>query len=936
MAAQPLQSIYPIQNFAPADYKAGIQNIDFAQNRDMGLFVANNLCVLSFNGKEWGRYNFKNGKKNRSLAFDAVKNRLYVGAQGEFGYFESDWNYVSLSKAIPEAHSDFDEVWDVYIMGSKVYFCTFQGIYFYDGSSIQVLGHPDGLKRSFVANGKLFAQTQQATLLEADGTTLSPAKGFETLNGIISGMIPYNQGYLLFYNSGQIEYRTPIATVQRYPALQQALRGTYVNHVLSLSDRRLAITTQAAGLFLFEPQKETIKQITVEAGLATNACLRSFQDYEGNLWVGMQNGIALVHINAPMRLVGKAIGLQGSGYEGYETDEGTYFTTSSGIYFLERGSNKSTFLAGTYGPAYGMERIAGRLYAGHHRGLFLLENGQARQVAATDGIWGVKPLRSNPNYAIGGSYFGLYLFRINPRKLLEPVQPIQGFNLSSRFFEEDREGQIWVSQYYKGLYQLSLSSDLRSVQAEPVDVDSLQLSQEQIALARVEGELYLPTSIGLFHLNPETGAIAKARQFTEDTSRTPVYLLEQDQKNNVHLLSDSRVGFYQKISEDNYQYQPSSLYQLRYHLNNDLLQASIHIDEGILFSANEGFVHYMPSAEDRPVIQQPIVTKQIYSVSKDQELYSLSPFATSPSATPKIEIGPGNKIIKFSIEAFQFSNLNNTRFRYMLEGFDERYSPWANTTSKEYTNLKPGNYTFWAQARSYHGKIITSQPVEVTVMPPFYLSRAAMIVYLLLGLAALLILFNLQRRRYLRKEQELEQQQQHKLRREQQKRTQIEAEKQQALNQLQKEKVQSELQHVNNLLAASTMNLVVKNEFIDSIKKELQTVQANGRWSEAKRALEEIVKEIDINLKLQEDWEQFEYHFDKVHGDFLSRLQQDFPDLSPNEQKLCTLLRLNLNTKEIANLLSISQRGVEVARYRLRKKLELEKGQNLSKFILEY
>ena len=182
----------------------------------------------------------------------------------------------------------------------------------------------------------------------------------------------------------------------------------------------------------------------------------------------------------------------------------------------------------------------------------------------------------------------------------------------------------------------------------------------------------------------------------------------------------------------------------------------------------------------------------------------------------------------------------------------------------------------------------------------------------------------------------MEQQQKQELKKEQQKLSQIEEEKQETLIRLKREKVDTELQHVSNLLAASTMNLVVKNEFIDSIKQELHNLRENGKWSEAKQTLEKIEKEIDTNLRLQEDWEQFEYHFDKVHGDFLSRLQHTYPDLSPNEQKLCTLLRLNLNTKEIANMLSISQRGVEVARYRLRKKLNLEKGQNLSKFILEY
>ena len=148
--------------------------------------------------------------------------------------------------------------------------------------------------------------------------------------------------------------------------------------------------------------------------------------------------------------------------------------------------------------------------------------------------------------------------------------------------------------------------------------------------------------------------------------------------------------------------------------------------------------------------------------------------------------------------------------------------------------------------------------------------------------------------------------------------------------------MQGELEHVNKLLAATTMNLVVKNEFIESIKEELKEVKQKGKTAETKLALEKVVKEIDISLRLRQDWEQFEYHFDKAHGDFLSRLRDEYPDLSPNEQKLCAFLRLNLNTKDIANLLSISLRGVEVARYRLRKKLALTKGQNLSKFILEY
>jgi len=160
--------------------------------------------------------------------------------------------------------------------------------------------------------------------------------------------------------------------------------------------------------------------------------------------------------------------------------------------------------------------------------------------------------------------------------------------------------------------------------------------------------------------------------------------------------------------------------------------------------------------------------------------------------------------------------------------------------------------------------------------------------------------------------------------------------KQQELVHLKEEKMKSELDHVNSLLAASTMNLVVKNEFMETVKEELKQVRQSGAIRKTNKVLEHLVKEIDTTLRVQEDWHQFEHHFNQVHGDFLNRIREQYTDLSPSEQKLCAFLRLNLNTKEIANLMGISSRGVEVARYRLRKKLDLTTGQNLSKFVLEY
>jgi len=259
---------YPIQSFTSVTYKAGIQNIAFAQNRNMTLFVANNLGVLSYNGNDWEVHSSKAGKKIRSLAFDEKSNRLYVGSQGEFGYFNADWRFVSLIEKIPTEARYFDEVWEVFLVNSKVYFCTIQGIYVYDGQSIHVIEQEGGFNRSFLVNGKLFTQSQQGNLFEIENQTLVPAaiQNKQTLASII----PQEEGNILFYNSGQIEWSTPFGISEKYEHLVNTLQGKFVNHVLQLSDTRLAITTQTSGVFLYDLQNQYLENITEQDGLPTN------------------------------------------------------------------------------------------------------------------------------------------------------------------------------------------------------------------------------------------------------------------------------------------------------------------------------------------------------------------------------------------------------------------------------------------------------------------------------------------------------------------------------------------------------------------------------------------------------------------------------------------------------------------------------------------
>ena len=156
------------------------------------------------------------------------------------------------------------------------------------------------------------------------------------------------------------------------------------------------------------------------------------------------------------------------------------------------------------------------------------------------------------------------------------------------------------------------------------------------------------------------------------------------------------------------------------------------------------------------------------------------------------------------------------------------------------------------------------------------------------------------------------------------------------ISQLQKEKLQAEIQFKNQELATTTMHLVQKGEFLLKLKEELNKILNATNEPKTKKDIRKTIKLLNANAELDKEWEQFAQYFDQVHEDFLRRLRDTYPQLTPKDQRLCTYLKMNLSTKEIAPLMNISVRGVEISRYRLRKKMELSTETNLNEFMMNF
>lgn len=151
---------------------------------------------------------------------------------------------------------------------------------------------------------------------------------------------------------------------------------------------------------------------------------------------------------------------------------------------------------------------------------------------------------------------------------------------------------------------------------------------------------------------------------------------------------------------------------------------------------------------------------------------------------------------------------------------------------------------------------------------------------------------------------------------------------------LEKSNLQKELDFRNKELATSVMYQLKKNNFIATISKKLKEINISLSASQ-KTHIVQIVKELEANMS-QESWEEFEYRFNSVHNDFYENLLHDFPNLTPNELKLCAFLKLNMTSKDISTITYTSPQSITVARHRLRTKLGLSRDANLINFLSKY
>lgn len=939
-----------VKNFQTVEYKAGIQNWDIAQDQRGLLYIANNFGLLEYDGYQWHTYGVKSGTKVRSVAIDK-RGRIYVGCQGDFGYFFPDRRgqlvYTSLADSLESRYRNFDEAWSIYIDSDRVYFCTFSLIYVYQHGVLSVVVEPqEPIGHSFLVNRKLYVNAASGIHV-LEGNRLHLLSGGDFFKGMsISSILPLQTDELLISTSQHGVFLLRDGEVKPWNQQLQALfKAAHINCTTRLQNGTFAIGTQNGGLLVLDKSGNLIIQMTREHGLENRTVLCINEDELGNLWIGHNNGMAYIELGSPFTFIDEQSGLPGTGYTAFLDDDKLYLGTNTGLYVQSRQGPKGFhLLPNTAGQVYHIARYGDDLLVGHHNGALRIEQNKASLLSGRQGSWIFTPLSGVPGQLIEGTYTGLQRYQKN-KGTWQFKNYLGGFAESSRVMAEDAQGYLWVTHGYKGAYRVTFTPFKDSIQAVAFyGTEKGFPSTHLINVFKIQGELLFTAERGVYRYDARTDAFVPDDLFTRKLgAQSQLWFMQEDAFGNIYFVGREHIGVFQKNAIGEYTLQTRGFSKIRKYLNDDLMNITILKNNEVLFGAKDGFIHYDPARKQNENIsfKTLIRTVSLTNPGTDSVLF-FGHYTQGDSVVHsqlenfRPELSYRNNSINFTFGAMPFEGDVDLAYQYYLENYEKEWSAWSNKTQKEYTNLKEGSYTFHVRARNLNGTLSAESTYRFVIDPPWYRSGWAYLVYGLSIVALLFTGFSLLDRKYQREQKLLEQKQQEELSEKDTALEKLSLQSQEEITRLQNEKLESDLRHMNNELATSTMHLLNKNEFITGIKNQIGHLLKKNGHDDVRKELMQISKNIEQNISADTDWEHFQFHFDRVHGDFTNRFKAAFPALSPQEIKLSAYLRMNLSSKEIAQLLNISVRGVEISRYRLRKKIQLDRATNLQDYILNF
>ncbi|MCU0469233.1 MAG: hypothetical protein MUF58_11560 [Arcicella sp.] len=895
-----------LSNFSYKEYKAYRQNWDIMQHpKSKFMYFANSKGLLEYDGATWRLYELPNKKTVRSV-FINQDGKIFTGALGEFGYWESSERegliYVSLNHLVKDKVFHQEEIWNILATPQGILFQSFAYIYLYNGKRVEKILTPGNILFVFDVNHKYYVNVIDKGLYEYSNKQFRFIAGSDFLkNESVTCILPYgNEGAILVGTQKKIFTYNGQKFTPFNPAINDFIGLNQLNAGLRLANGNYVFGTILNGFIITQPDGKLIEQFNKKLTLQNNTVLALNTDHEGNLWVGLDAGISLLPLSSPFKYFEDTNGERGTVFDAEVFESKLFLATNHGVYFLDllKNDRKFNLLSQTQGYTLNLEIIDNELICGHNKGTFSIKNLKPQLISTTTGGSSIQQLSNHKDIYLQGTYTNLCLYQKTPEGGLRFLRKLEGFAGPVKQLIEVGTNEFLLNTLNNGLQFIKISADL--LKAEKV----LKINEtlEVRNIINIGSEIWVCTKETIRKYDPQTHTLVKDDRL-ESLGYGIKKIFNLDTLGLWFLKDDLSLGQFRNnqwidlpIKKESWVLDSENLLVL----NNTVLFCK---ENGFEVISKNDFLGLLNNKKAMPFVRAVTVG------SKNTKML----FYNNPTAE-NIDFKYNENTLKFSFCSPVFSVPNH--FQYKLENYSETWSNYIENSEKEFINLPSGAYRLLLKS-DYSPQISV---FEFNINPPWYWNIWSKLLYLVL-ISFIIYTFYILHLNKLKKQNE-------KLLEEKQEELRIQEEKnKQEIIKLRNEQLEQDVIRKSEELADSTIKLIKKNELLKQIRDDVEKLNAS-------KSNTHILKLIDTNLNSGHDWQLFEKNFNKIHEDFFKKLLEEHPELSQGDIKLCAYLKMNLSSKEIGQLLNITYRSVELKRYRLRQKLKLSPDTNLSVWLM--
>ncbi len=904
-------------HYSRADFQSDEQFWTMTQDPEGYLYFGNNQGVLIHDGEHWQMVQLPNGSSVRSLMC-SKNGKVYVGGYNEFGYLEKNafgqHEFTSLTYLLRSEDSNFDDIWQIVEIDHYVVFRSFKQLMAYNGSSITTVPSKGKILQIQNINERLImADHQGLKLLDLSTLEYEPVIAAEQYQmGQVCAILPGNQPdqLILFSKEGN----SYVISISQKSLIQQ------FNHLLAGSNDQVYCAIKAGNghfyigkvnskMSSFKLGEDGISEEMNYQNLQNNTVLGIFQSQDGNIWALLNKGIDCIQVASPKRTMFEGAAV----YDALHYKGQLYIATNQGVY--RRSGNDFELLTGLQAQTWSLEVINDYLVISHDRGVYVSDGVSFSHVEGTNGIWKVIPAADHPNQWLACGYDGIYVlkYRNNTFNLSHKVQ---GFDISARDILPDKESGIyWICHGYKGVYRVKVDHQLKEALAYELYTDQNGLpSTYGNNVTMWNDQVIFITTAGAYQFNSPDGTFTPLEPLNAVLGDQHQISTLKDANGITWFVQNGTLGYFNP-SDASPNLHKNTFLSLKGTFLSGMEFIEPYANNKLMVGTTEGLFFY---DLNKKVSAQTAQTK-ITAITSLTEQDSLMRF---PLAGTHPQLPNDFRALKFHFATPAFAGQKQLQYRYKLQNLDESWSEWQSRSILSYNYLPAGSYVLQGQSRDHNGNMAAPVSYQFRVLPVWYRTRLAMVIYFMLSMALIGVVALMVRRKITRARQET-----------QKIKDVLELEIKNMKLLREKENIEADFIHKSKELSNYTILLFKKRELLNQLASDLKELRKKIKLEENRELVRSMTQQINRNLQDEEHLKVFDINFESVHREFFSELKTQYPELSQKDLRLCGLVKMNFSNKEIASILNISVRGVETARYRLRKRMSINKDVNMAEFL---